>query len=68
MYALMTGRAYSRFGESTEQAPKSLIVGVAGEAVWDAGFRLVLDIDAIYVGQFNSGMFPLALVSSLAGH
>ncbi|UTT70118.1 acetyl-CoA acetyltransferase [Arthrobacter sp. DNA4] len=62
---LLTGWGHSRFGKLTEETLKSLIVQVATEAIGNAGIDPG-QIDEIYVGQFNSGMMPLAFPSSLA--
>ena len=62
---LITGWAHTPFGKLSEFDLEALIVDVATRAVADAGLEFS-DIDAIYVGQFNSGMVPLAFVSSLA--
>ncbi len=62
---LLTGWAHSQFGKLADRDLESLIVEVAAGAVLDAGLEF-RDIDAIFVGQFNSGMVPLAFVSSLA--
>ncbi|WP_457948024.1 acetyl-CoA acetyltransferase [Pseudarthrobacter sp. alpha12b] len=62
---LLTGWGHSRFGKLTEETLESLIVKVATEAIGNAGIEPG-QIDEIYVGQFNSGMMPLAFPSSLA--
>jgi acetyl-CoA C-acetyltransferase len=62
---LLTGWGHSRFGKLTEETLESLIVQVATEAIGNAGIEPV-QIDEIYLGQFNSGMMPLAFPSSLA--
>lgn len=62
---LLTGWGHSRFGKLTEETLESLIVQVAAEAIGSAGIEPG-QIDEIYVGQFNSGMMPLAFPSSLA--
>lgn len=62
---LLTGWGHSRFGKLTEETLESLIVQVATEAIGNAGIDPG-QIDEIYVGQFNSGMMPLAFPSSLA--
>lgn len=61
---LLTGWGHSRFGKLDDDL-ESLIVGVAAEAVTNAGIE-PSDIDAIFLGQFNAGMVPLAFSSSLA--
>jgi acetyl-CoA C-acetyltransferase len=62
---LLTGWGHSRFGKLTDETLESLIVQVATEAISNAGIEPG-QIDEIYLGQFNSGMMPLAFSSSLA--
>jgi acetyl-CoA C-acetyltransferase len=62
---LLTGWGHSRFGKLTDDTLESLIVQVAAEAIGNAGIEAG-QIDEIYLGQFNSGMMPLAFPSSLA--
>jgi acetyl-CoA C-acetyltransferase len=62
---LLTGWGHSRFGKLAEETLESLIVQVATEAISNAGIEPA-QIDEIYLGQFNSGMMPLAFPSSLA--
>jgi acetyl-CoA C-acetyltransferase len=62
---LLTGWGHSRFGKLTDETLESLIVQVATEAISNAGLEPG-QIDEIYLGQFNSGMMPLAFPSSLA--
>jgi acetyl-CoA C-acetyltransferase len=62
---LLTGWGHSRFGKLTGETLESLIVQVATEAISNAGIEPA-QIDEIYLGQFNSGMMPLAFPSSLA--
>ncbi|QOD03948.1 acetyl-CoA acetyltransferase [Pseudarthrobacter sp. BIM B-2242] len=62
---LLTGWGHSRFGKLTDETLESLIVQVATEAISNAGIEAGR-IDEIYLGQFNSGMMPLAFPSSLA--
>ena len=62
---LLTGWGHSRFGKLTDETLESLIVQVATEAISNAGIGAG-QIDEIYLGQFNSGMMPLAFPSSLA--
>ena len=61
---LLTGWGHSRFGKRTDETLESLIVGVATDAIENAGID-AKDIDEIYLGQFNAGMVPLAFPSSL---
>ncbi|RAX46433.1 thiolase domain-containing protein [Arthrobacter sp. AQ5-06] len=62
---LLTGWGHSRFGKLTDETLESLIVQVATDAITNAGIEPG-QIDEIYLGQFNSGMMPLAFPSSLA--
>jgi acetyl-CoA C-acetyltransferase len=62
---LLTGWGHSRFGKLAEETLESLIVQVASEAIANSGIEPG-QIDEIYLGQFNSGMLPLAFTSSLA--
>jgi acetyl-CoA C-acetyltransferase len=62
---LLTGWGHSRFGKLTDETLESLIVQVATEAISTAGIEAG-QIDEVYLGQFNSGMMPLAFPSSLA--
>ena len=62
---LLTGWGHSRFGKLTDETLESLIVQVATEAIGNAGIEPG-QLDEIYLGQFNSGMMPLAFPSSLA--
>ena len=62
---LLTGWGHSRFGKLADETLESLIVQVATEAISNAGVEAG-QIDEIYLGQFNSGMMPLAFPSSLA--
>lgn len=62
---LLTGWGHSRFGKLADDTLESLIVQVATEAIANAGIEPG-QIDEIYLGQFNSGMMPLAFPSSLA--
>lgn len=62
---LLTGWAHSRFGKLADLSLEDLIVSVSAEAISAAGLEPA-EIDAIFVGQFNSGLTPLAFVSSLA--
>lgn len=62
---LLTGWGHSPFGKLADETLESLIVGVAREAIANAGLEPG-QIDEIYLGQFNSGMVPLGFASSLA--
>lgn len=62
---LLTGWGHTRFGKLAEETLESLIVRSASEAIANSGIEPG-QIDEIYLGQFNSGMLPLAFTSSLA--
>jgi acetyl-CoA C-acetyltransferase len=62
---LLTGWGHSRFGKLADETLESLIVQVATEAITNAGIEPG-QVDEIFLGQFNSGMMPLAFPSSLA--
>jgi acetyl-CoA C-acetyltransferase len=62
---LLVGWGHSVFGKLCEETLESLIVSVSREAIAAAAID-PRDIDAIFVGQFNSGLTPLSFVSSLA--
>ncbi len=62
---LLGGWGHSRFGKLPDETLESLIVQVSTEAIANAGIDAG-QIDEIYLGQFNSGMMPLAFPSSLA--
>ena len=62
---LLTGWAHSRFGRLESETLESLILQVASDAIASSGFAPA-DIDEIYLGNFNSGLVPLAFASSLA--
>jgi acetyl-CoA C-acetyltransferase len=62
---LLSGWGHSRFGKLPDETLESLIVEVSTEAIANAGIDAG-QIDEIYLGQFNSGMMPLAFPSSLA--
>ncbi|WP_290636917.1 hypothetical protein, partial [Aquisalimonas sp.] len=53
----MIGWGHTRFGKHTDCDIESLITQAAGEALEDAGVDAA-EIDAIYLGHFNSGMSP----------
>jgi acetyl-CoA C-acetyltransferase len=62
---ILTGWGHTRFGRLAEDTLESLIVRVATEAIENSGVDAA-QIDEIYLGQFNSGLQPLAFTSSLA--
>ena len=61
---LITGWGHSPFGK-LQQDLEELIVAVGAEAIAHAGIDPG-EVDAIFLGQFNSGMVSLAFASSLA--
>ena len=65
MTACIVGWAHSKFGKHEDQDIESLIVGVARDALTDAGVAPA-DVDEIYLGLFNGGFvkqdFPSSLV------
>jgi acetyl-CoA C-acetyltransferase len=60
---LLAGWSHSAFGKLQADL-EELIVEVSREAIARANLDLG-DIDAIFLGQFNSGLVPLSFVSSL---
>jgi acetyl-CoA C-acetyltransferase len=63
--AFITGWGHTRFGKLEDQTLESLIIDPAREAVDKAGIEPG-DIDAVFLGTFNSGLVPLGFPSSLA--
>ncbi len=65
MTACIVGWAHLPFGRREEEDVESLILGVAGDAIADAGIE-ASEIDSIHVGLFNGGFqkqdFPASLV------
>ena len=65
MTQCIVGWAHSKFGKLDNETLESLIVGVAVEAIADAGLEPA-EIDAIYLGTMNAGLcrqeFPSSLV------
>ena len=54
MTACMVGWTHSKFGKLEGEDVEALIVGVATDAIADAGIAPA-DIDAIYLGFYNGG-------------
>ena len=54
MTACIVGWAHLPFGRREEVDVESLILGVAGDAIADAGIE-ASEIDSIHVGLFNGG-------------
>jgi len=65
--ACIVGWAHSRFGKLAEQDLETLMVGVARDAMADAGVAGE-DVDAVYVGLFNNGFSKQDFPSSLVLH
>ncbi|MEH0638931.1 hypothetical protein QBA35_37845 [Streptomyces bottropensis] len=61
---LISGWAHSPFGR-LDATLERLVVETGSAAITDAGLE-PRDIDAVFLGQFNAGMEPLAFASSLA--
>ncbi len=61
----MIGWSHSHFGKLADDTIESLIVGAARGAISDAGVAPA-DIDAIFLGHFNSGFVKQDFCSSLA--
>ena len=64
MTACMVGWSHSRFGKLDDKDLESLVVGVAAEAMQDAGIGPE-DVDEIFLGTFNGGMDPQDFAASL---
>ena len=59
----ITGNGHTRFGRLSDNL-ETLIVDAAREAMSDAGVSGAA-VDAVYLGNFNSGLVPDAFASSL---
>ncbi|WP_417767717.1 acetyl-CoA acetyltransferase [Stappia sp.] len=64
MTAAIVGWAHTPFGKHSEESVESLIVGVARDAIADAGFEPG-DIDEIVLGHFNAGFSAQDFTASL---
>lgn len=64
MTAAIVGWAHTPFGKHSEESVESLIVGVARDAIADAGFEPG-DIDEIVLGHFNAGFAAQDFTASL---
>lgn len=62
--ALVVGYGHTKFGKLSGTSSEHLVVDAARQAIARAGVE-PKDIDAIYVGNFNSGMQPFSSPSSL---
>jgi acetyl-CoA C-acetyltransferase len=65
MTACIVGWSHTRFGKHENEDIESLIVGVASEAIRDAGLAPA-DIDEIFIGTMNAGFVRQEFPSSLA--
>ncbi len=64
MTACITGWAHSKFGKHDDESVETLIGGVVGDALENAGLE-AKDIDEIYLGHFNAGFSPQDFTASL---
>src|SRR6201987_319171 len=64
MTACIVGWAHTPFGKLNGETVESLIVGVAGEALADAGIA-ARDVDEIVLGHFNAGFSAQDFTASL---
>jgi acetyl-CoA C-acetyltransferase len=64
MTACIVGWAHSPFGKLSNETVESLIVGVAGDALADAGIG-PKDVDEIVLGHFNAGFSTQDFTASL---
>jgi len=60
----IVGWGHSPFGKLADETFESLVVGVARQAIEQAGIAAA-DIDAMWLAHFNGGMVPDAFASSL---
>lgn len=65
MDARITGWGHTPFGALKDQSLEDLILAAASEALEHAGIGPE-DVDAVWLGHFNSGMVPDAFASSMA--
>ncbi len=64
MSACIVGWAHSKFGKLEDETVESLIAGVVGDALANAGLE-ASDIDEIVLGHFNAGFSPQDFTASL---
>lgn len=64
MTPCITGWAHSKFGKLEGETVESLIVGVVGDALRDAGLDAA-DVDEVYLGHFNAGFSAQDFTASL---
>lgn len=62
----LIGWAHTRFGRLPQQDVEELCAGVSTAAIDDAGLDSA-DVDAIFVGVFNSGFSPQSFEAALVG-
>lgn len=62
--AVIVGWGHTRFGRMDTLSLEDLIAAAAREAIQDAGIG-ASEIDAVWLGHFNSGMVPDAFASSM---
>ncbi|MBP8672360.1 MAG: thiolase domain-containing protein [Sphingobium sp.] len=62
--AVIVGWGHTRFGRMDALSLEDLIAAAAREAIQDAGIG-ASEIDAVWLGHFNSGMVPDAFASSM---
>lgn len=60
----IVGAGHTPFGRFDDQSLESLIVAATREALEDAGISGD-EVDAVYLGHFNSGLVPDAFAASL---
>ena len=67
--AVIVGWGHTKFGKLDALSLEDLIVAASRDAISDAGID-PKDIDAVWLGQFNSGLVPDGFCSSmiLAAH
>lgn len=63
--AMIVGWGHTKFGRLDDLSLEDLIQSAAKEAIEDAGVDPA-DIDAVFLGHFNSGMVPDGFCSSMA--
>lgn len=63
----IAGWGHTPFGKFAERSVEDLIVQAAREAIADAGITGA-DIDAVWLGHFNSGMVPDGFCASMILH
>ena len=62
--AVIVGWGHTKFGKHDALGLEELIVSAASEAIADAGLTGA-DVDAVWLGHFNSGMVPDAFCSAM---